>query len=209
MPAQPQPVRIEMVLDVICAASYIGYTRLAKAVAKHRASGGDVEFTFSPFQLAPEATGEGEPLLDALREVFGEEAAAHTTQVAADAVRDGLELNYDRAIATSTFGAHHLIAVASGQGKGEEAVERLFRAHFTDGLNIGDPAVLAALAEELGVIVREPAGAALQAELDRVRRLGVRGVPVFAFSAGPTVTGTQSEDFFRQILVKSSNSSVN
>jgi predicted DsbA family dithiol-disulfide isomerase len=194
-----------MTLDVICAASYIGYTRLAKAAARHRASGGKVEFTFSPFQLAPDATGEGEPL----RELFGEAGAAHTTQIAADALRDGLELNYERAIATGTFEAHHLIAVAEGQGKGEAAVERLFRAHFTDGLNIGDPAVLAALADELGVTVGESGGDALRAELARVRALGVRGVPVFTFNGGPAVTGALSEEAYLQILVTSGQESVN
>ncbi|MCX5203226.1 DsbA family oxidoreductase [Streptomyces sp. NBC_00237] len=209
MTTSQQPVRIDMTLDVICAASYIGYTRLAKAAVRHRASGGKVEFTFSPFQLAPDATGEGEPLLDALRELFGDAAAAHTTQIAADALRDGLELNYERAIATGTFEAHHLVAVAEGQGKGEAAVERLFRAHFTDGLNIGDPAVLATLADELGVTVVEPAGDALRAELDRVRALGVRGVPVFTFNGGPAVTGALSEEAYLQILVTSSQGSVN
>lgn len=46
-------------------------------------------------------------------------------------------------LASGTFEAHRLILMAGRQGLAEPMTERLFRAHFTDGLHIGDPQVLA------------------------------------------------------------------
>ncbi|MBC6462776.1 DsbA family oxidoreductase, partial [Actinomadura sp. HBU206391] len=65
---------------------------------------------------------------------FGEHVVAETQQAAADAVRDGVTLDYERAVAADTFEAHRLSASAAARGLTEPMVERLFRAHFTDGL---------------------------------------------------------------------------
>jgi predicted DsbA family dithiol-disulfide isomerase len=72
-------------------------------------------------------------------------------------------------------------------------VERLFRAHHTDELNIADEDTLAALAAETGVQWSGEGAEQTRAEIDRVRRAGVRGVPVFRFGDGPALTGAQSE----------------
>jgi predicted DsbA family dithiol-disulfide isomerase len=117
--------------------------------------------------------------------------------MAAAAVPDGLELHYERAIATGTFGAHCLVARAARQGLGEQAVERLFRAHFTDGLNIGDEETLAVLARELGVTA-DDAGIDQQVRegLRLVREAGVTSVPVIRFTDGPTFVGEQPEEVY-------------
>lgn len=57
--------------------------------------------------------------------------------------------------------------------------ERLFRAHFADGLHIGDPATRARLAAEVGITTGHVPSLEVRARLDRVRRLGITGVPVF------------------------------
>jgi predicted DsbA family dithiol-disulfide isomerase len=188
---------MQFVFDVICSASYQGYVRFLRAASQFRAEGGEVKVTFRPFELAPGATTEGEPLLEALAKRFGQEAIEHARSNAEAVAREGIELNYDKAIATGTFEAHRLIRQAAVQGRGEEMVERLFRAHFTDGLHVGDADTLAKLAVEVGVDWDADAGAEeLQAELTGVRRAGVRGVPVFIFDGGPTWVGAQAEDAY-------------
>ncbi|WP_101258535.1 DsbA family oxidoreductase [Streptomyces barkulensis] len=193
-------MKITMVLDVVCAHSYIAYTRLARVLRRHREGGGTAELEFRPFQLAPDAPDEPEPLLDALREAFGPGALESARRIAQAAAREGLDLRYERAVGANTFHAHRLIAQAAAQGRAEEMVERLFRAHFTDGLYLGDPGVLARLAEEAGVTVSEGGEAELRQELESVRALGVRAVPVFEFEGGPTLTGEQSEEAFAAAL---------
>ncbi|AJE43661.1 DsbA family oxidoreductase [Streptomyces nodosus] len=197
-------VRVRIALDVICVHSYLGYTRFTRAANRLRAEGHRVQVEFLPFELAPGAGTEGQPLLPVLEQVFGPQAVRQTLRFAEQVAADGLELHYERAVATGTFEAHRLIARAAQQGRAEQMVERLFRAHFTDGLHIGDRATLARLAGEVGVTLNDsdaeqPAAATapeterLQAELDRVRGLGVSGVPVFFIDGVPPLTGSQPE----------------
>lgn len=187
-------MKVELTMDVICAWSYMGYTRFQRAAARHRARGGEVEVAFRPFELAPGAPTDGFPLLDALRFAMGEGAPREAAKVAELARHDGLELNHGRAIATGTFEAHRLIAVASAQGRGEAMAERLFRAHFTDGLHIGDEGTLKGLAAEVGVTWSDDGADETRRELARVRAEGVSGVPVFRFEGGRALSGAQPED---------------
>ncbi|MFF7475512.1 DsbA family protein [Streptomyces sp. NPDC008092] len=203
-------VRVRIALDVICVHSYLGYTRFTRAADRLRAEGHRVQVEFLPFELAPGAGTEGQPLLPVLERVFGPQAVRQTLRFAEQLAAEGLDLHYERAVATGTFEAHRLIARAARQGRAEQMVERLFRAHFTDGLHIGDRATLARLAEEVGVTTDDsgpgPAAPAsetaaetaaeterLQAELDRVRGLGVSGVPVFFIDGVRPLTGSQPE----------------
>jgi predicted DsbA family dithiol-disulfide isomerase len=86
-------------------------------------------------------------------------------------------------------------------------VERLFRAHYTDGFNLADPAVLDRLAADLGVIgpgmSDDDSGAAhVRSELAAVRREGVTGVPVFIVD-GRALSGAQSQDVLLRALQRS------
>ncbi|MDK1474573.1 DsbA family protein [Streptomyces sp. 549] len=196
-----RPVTVEMVLDVICAASYIAFVRLERAVDRFRAEGGSVEVVFRPFQLAPDTEFGGKPLLEVLTGMFGDHVVAETEQAARDALNDGVTLDYHRAVAAGTFEAHRLVATAARQGLAEPMVARLFAAHFSDGLDIADPGTLAALADEVGVRPSEEGAAELRAELDRVRNLGVRSVPQVHIS-GISLPGTQLEVTYSQALAK-------
>jgi 2-hydroxychromene-2-carboxylate isomerase len=147
----PHSVKVQIVADVICSHSYLGYTRFARAANRLRAEGVAVEVEFLPFELAPGASSEGQPLLAVLEQTFGSQAVGGALAFAERAAREGLRFEYGKAIATGTFDAHVLIADAALQDKAEPMAERLFRAHFTDGLHIGDPATLARLAAEVGV----------------------------------------------------------
>ncbi|MEU6411591.1 DsbA family oxidoreductase [Microbispora sp. NPDC046933] len=184
---------MQFVMDVICAHSYLGYTRFARAADLLRAEGVQVTVEFLPFELAPGAPADGQPLLAVLEQTFDPQAAAGALVFAERAAREGLQFEYGKAIATGTFDAHRLIADAAHQDKAEPMAERLFRAHFTDGLHIGDPATLARLAAEVGVTTGHVPSREVRARLDGVRRLGITGVPVFLIENLPPLTGSQTE----------------
>ncbi|WP_146229134.1 DsbA family protein [Streptomyces sp. NWU339] len=186
--------RVEAVLDFVCVHCYIGFTRYARAVCRYRADGGTAETVLRPVQLRPDASPAGEPLIAVWSREHG---AAVTAQLAADTslgADDGLDLNFHRAVFTSTFDAHRLAAQASAQGKAEQMAERLFRGYFTDGLNIADPTVLARLAAETGVMTNGGGADAMHAELDRIRELDLPTPPVFLFPGGPALSGQVRED---------------
>lgn len=193
-------LRVEMVLDLICAASYLAWVRLERVLSELRAQGVRAELVFRPFRLAPDAGFDGEPLLRVLVDKFGKGVIAETAQAARDALDDGVILHYDRAVTADTFEAHRLVAVAARQGLAEPMVSRLFRAHFADGLNIADRAVLDALAAETGVTQTGGAEGELRSELDRTRARGIRSVPVVLVARGPSLAGVQTETRYRAVL---------
>lgn len=190
--------RVEVVLDFVCVHSYLGFTRFRRAVEAHRRTGGEVEVRFAPFQLRPDASPDGEPLFELHARERGESVAR---EIAASSIgeQDGLRLHFRRAIFTNTFEAHRLLAAASEQGSGEVMAERLFRAYFTDGLNIADPPTLTALADEVGVAAPVGGADSLRAELGRVRALGIDMPPVFRFPSG-AITGSGEFERFRAAL---------
>ncbi|WP_331760425.1 DsbA family oxidoreductase (plasmid) [Streptomyces sp. NBC_01471] len=192
--------RVELVLDIICLHSHIGYARFARAAERFRADGGRLDVVFRPFQVNPTAAEAGEPLLDVLRRQFGPGFGQDTEGLAAMGAADGVELNYDRAVYSNTFQAHRLIAQASAQGLGEPMVERLFRAYATEGLNVGDPATLDTLAAEVGVVLRDGGDDALRADLEEVRSQGISSVPYFVFDGRTAFSGSQPEETYLAAL---------
>ncbi|WP_344976411.1 DsbA family oxidoreductase [Streptosporangium fragile] len=192
-------MKVEIYSDVVCPWCYIGHARFARAVERYRAKGGEVEVEFRPFQLMPDAESTGELTRVWGAKKFGgaERAAQMFERVRGVAAEDGLVLDFDHAIHANTFDAHRLIQLAVEQGKGEEALYALFRAHFTDGLDVGSREVLAKLAADIGVeadLDGADGAAAVQEQLARARALGVSSVPLFLFEGQFAVSGAQPED---------------
>ncbi|MEV0613149.1 DsbA family oxidoreductase [Nonomuraea sp. NPDC050404] len=193
-------MKVEIFSDVVCPWCYIGHVRFTRAAERFRAKGGTLEVTMRPFQLNPDATSDGEPLIPALERKFGPQATQMVERVIDAARAEGLELNYDRAVNAGTFEAHRLIEVATGQGRGREMAERLFRAYFTEGHNVADHAVLDKLATEAGVKDSGEGAEEVREQLARARSLGISGVPLFLFEGKYAVSGAQPEDAFADAI---------
>ncbi|OPF71569.1 dithiol-disulfide isomerase [Streptomyces antioxidans] len=183
------PHRVEVVLDFACVHCYIGFTRYARALRQYRDQGGAAETVFRPFQLRPDASPAGEPLVEVWARERGAAVAAELAADTSFGAADALALDFRRAVFTNTFDAHRLVARAAAQGTGERMAERLFRAYFADGLNIADPGTLARLAAETGVTDTGGGADELRAELARVRALGLPAPPVLRFADGTTLSG--------------------
>ena len=92
-------------------------------------------------------------------------------------------------------------------GRGEEMVERLFRAQQVEALRVDDPAVLARLAAEVGVPASTPAedeedAAAVFADLEEAAAIGVSGVPFFVLDRRFAVAGAQSAELLGRALAQ-------
>ncbi len=202
-------MEIEIYADVVCPWCYIGKRRLEQALA---AFDGEVTVRYRPFQLDPAPVPESRPLTDALAAKFGgadrvREMFTHTTAVAAG---DGLELRFDRAVAANTFDAHRLVWFADSRGLAGELVEALYRAYFTDGVDLGSRVALATIADGVGLDETEVRNfldsangvAEVRAELATARELGVSSVPTFVFAGKYAVTGAQDPETLRGALVE-------
>nr|WP_055501334.1 DsbA family protein [Nonomuraea pusilla] len=104
--------------------------------------------------------------------------------------------------------AHRLIALAyesGGSALQDAVVERVFRAHFVDVVDIGDPAVLARLAEEAGfadgpALLAAGAGEALLRELLLVgKAIGVTTSPTIVAN-GIALAGAQPPAVIAEFL---------
>ncbi|MGW5670199.1 DsbA family oxidoreductase [Micromonospora sp. NPDC003776] len=191
-------MEIEIYADVVCPWCWIGKRRLEQALESYD---GEVTVRYRPFQLDPTPVTEPKPLIEALGAKFGgrdqaEGMAAHVTRVAAGA---GIDMHFDRAVAANTFEAHRLVRFATERGRAAELVERLYRAHFQDGIDVGSKDALVTLATEVGLDEAEARDylesnlgrREVAADLSAAHQLGVSSVPTFVLAGKYAVTGAQ------------------
>ncbi|MDF1608964.1 DsbA family oxidoreductase [Hoeflea sp. YIM 152468] len=194
---------IDIVSDVMCPWCYIGKRRLEAALDEVSAEM-HVDLRWRPYQLDPTLPKQGKDRQQYLEDKFGgpEGADQAYAAVRAAGADEAIAFAFDKIpVSANTLDAHRLIrwAGALGPAVQDEVVERLFKAYFEDGKNIGDDAVLIEAAEQAGlerpVVERLLAGdadrAAVSAEIDQARQMGVTGVPCFIIDTKYAVVGAQ------------------
>jgi predicted DsbA family dithiol-disulfide isomerase len=195
-----QEGRLDVVSDAICPWCWIGKHQLERALAFVAPE--DLRFTvhWRAFQLNPNLPREGVDRLAYRAMKFGsfERAAERDAEVAAAGARVGLSFRHDLIARTpNTLAAHRLIRFADREGVQNAVVEALFRAYFTEGRDIGDPAELAACAASTGLnphaveglLASEEDAAAVLGEDAAARSAGVNGVPSFFLDGRHLFTG--------------------
>ena len=200
----PKTLLIEIASDVVCPWCYIGKRRLEKALASLK---GEVEarIEWLPFQLNPDMPAGGVARADYRRAKFGslEKGKALDARVAQEGAGEGIAFAFERMQRTpNTIAAHQLIDLAQKQDKGNAVVDALFRAYFEEAKDIGDVEVLKGIAEREGVTgwpEKENTGEVKEKE-ERVRDLGISGVPTFIFERRSGVSGAYPPDQLAQII---------
>jgi predicted DsbA family dithiol-disulfide isomerase len=195
---------IEVASDVVCPWCYIGKRRLEKALEALKGEY-DVRIEWLPFQLNPGMPEGGMARADYRRQKFGSVEKARTldARVAQEGAGEGIAFAFDRMQRTpNTVAAHRLIDLAQKQGKGEAVVDALFRAYFEEARDIGDAAVLAGIATSAGVenwpgAVDVPHVAQQE---ERVRDLGISGVPTFIFNKATGISGAYPPEMLVQAV---------
>lgn len=139
-------MKVEFTHDIACVWSALGYARFQRAAEEYRAGGGELEVVFRPYRTAGSSAGTS-PGSGHFQLV----PPARAEQIARAAAADGLVVKLDRIVPARTAHAHRLIALAADHGAAEDMAARLYRAYFTDGLDIADANVLRGLAHTIGV----------------------------------------------------------
>lgn len=175
---------IDVVSDVICPWCFIGKRRLEKALSLLKR---DVRVVWRPFQLNPQMPPQGIERRAYRTAKFGswERSLALDAQVAAAGKGEGIEFAFEKMTRTSnTLDAHRLVWLAQKLDVQDVVVESLFRAYFTDGLDLNDHATLVGLAAKAGVdaeriLVGDEGRAEVLKEEARYKSRGVNSVPSF------------------------------
>ncbi|GGN81275.1 DSBA oxidoreductase [Actinoplanes lobatus] len=192
---------IQVWSDVVCPWCYIGKRRLENALD---AFDGPATVTYRAYQLDPAPVPAPLPIKQVMTEKFGGPARAEQifAQVTAIGASEGLNLDFDRAIAANTFAAHRLIAWAQTQDRQADMLDALQRAHFTDGIDIGSLPALAAVAGLIGLdgtaaltYLESDAGSkAVRIDIEEARALRISSVPNFVIDGKYQVQGAQETE---------------
>lgn len=207
--SQQQPVRIDVVSDVVCPWCFIGKHRLEKALAMR--PGVPVEVHWRPYFLNDwiprEGISRGEYLTTKFGSVDRYKGIAQRVGAAAAAVG----LTYDASKMKrqpNTLDCHRLIRWAGGIGKAAEMKQRLMDLYFTEGADLTNRAVLVQAAADVG-LDPEDIRAALDsdqdvAEIERealsAKEAGIQGVPMFIFGGKFAVSGAQEPEYLAEAI---------
>lgn len=213
-----EKIQVEIWSDVQCPFCYIGKRQFERALEAFE-DRDKVEVTWRSYQLDPELNPlPGESIYAYLARRKGmsvEQSKQMHDRVARSAAAVGLDYQFDRMVVANSLGAHRLIQAAKVQGLGDVAEERLFRAYFTEGQDLGDPKVLGHLADDIGLAEASEAlddtdgswAARVIDEASEAVALGSTGVPFFVFQRQYSVTGAQGTEAFLKVLEKVSRES--
>lgn len=204
-------MKIEIWSDFVCPFCYIGKRNLDAAIRQFKLENGQdtpIEIVYRSFELDTNAQKDGNlPAKEMLMKKYGlsaERATLTLEDLTKTAKNAGLEYHMDCTIQTNTLDAHRLLQFAKQQGYADVLTERLFKAHFTEGLHIGDKNVLLELALEVGLMVDEVIqvldGKSYQDEVrfdeKSAHDLGINGVPYFLIDGKVAIYGAQPSESF-------------
>ncbi len=178
--------------DYACPYCYIGENRLKEAI-EELGKENEIELVMKAFQLDPRAPQKSNgPTLDRFAAKYGiskEKAAVQIESISEMGRRDGLTFNYATTRFTNTMDAHRLTKYAYTKDKqiANRLIEGLFKAYFSDNLELADREVLVKVAVSSGLTKTETDellnSKILEEEVildqQEVARYGINGVPFF------------------------------
>jgi len=196
-------MRIDFYADTVCPWCYVAMRRLRSALPMRPQYAPQVRWR--PFELNPELPIAGMERAQylAARVADFERVKEGETALAAIGKSVGIEFRFDLiARVPNSRRSHLLIAHAARRGRQNELEERLLRAYFEEGRDIGDIDELVHLGVDCGLadaeirsalVLRTGQDAIVAAERHAVS-LGLTGVPAFVFNGVYAICGVQEVD---------------
>ncbi|MEG1586137.1 MAG: DsbA family oxidoreductase [Bacteroidales bacterium] len=209
-------MKIEIWSDIVCPFCYIGLKRLEEALEAYPEKD-SVEIRFRSYLLAPHYRPEGETDVYAYMAkkngLTVEEARTRYQQITEIAAGEGLTFHFDKAVPCNTVMAHQLLHLARKENVQLALEKRFFAAYFTEGKNLNNPEVLAAICREVGIDAQKALAVcngdqyirAINDDIREASGLGVAGVPFFLFDQSLAVKGAQSAAFLTDIMMQLKN----
>jgi predicted DsbA family dithiol-disulfide isomerase len=206
-----QPVRIDVVSDVVCPWCFIGKRRLEKAIAL--TPGIPVEVHWRPYFLNDWIPREGIAREQYLTTKFGspERYKGIAQRVTAAAAEEGLVYaSAKMKRQPNTLDCHRLIRWAEGIGKSAAMKQRLMDLYFAEGADLTNHAVLVQAATDVGLDPNDVRAALesdqdveqIEREAQSAKEAGIEGVPCFIFGGKFAVSGAQSPEYLAEAIAR-------
>jgi predicted DsbA family dithiol-disulfide isomerase len=204
-----QPVRIDVVSDVVCPWCFIGKHRLEKALALRPDI--PVEVHYRPYFLNDWIPREGMSREQYLTTKFGsvDRYKGIAQRVGAAAKEEGLVYASDKMKRQpNTLDCHRLIRWAEAIGKAPEMKQKLMDLYFTQGADLTDRYTLVKAATDIGLdanqvtddLASDKDVAEIEAEALSAKEAGIEGVPCFIFGGKFAVSGAQSPEYLADAI---------
>lgn len=206
-------MRIDVWSDVVCPWCYLGKRRLEEAIDGLDFAD-ELEVRWRAFQLDPTADTAPKDLRTAIDRKYGPGSFdGMTTRLGALGDEVGIEYRFDLAQRVTSVPALMLVDwVEDELGRDAAAAlhDRLFRAYFTEGANIADPANLVDWAVEVGAD-RELAGEAVASgagregvarDLEAAADRQITGVPAFVIEDKHLIPGAQDVHTLQTMITR-------
>jgi predicted DsbA family dithiol-disulfide isomerase len=202
-------MRIDIYSDTICPWCYLGKRRFDLAVAARPQY--EPVVVWRPFELNPDVPVEGvdrETFMAAKMPDQARLEAAHV-ELERQGGSSGIRFRFDLiSRIPNTRRSHLLIAHAARRGLQAAVKDRIMRAYFEEGCDIGDPDELVRLGTEVGVSAAEARNALIlrvgQDGVVAAERhasvLGITGVPTYIFDGQYTISGAQEVGIFARVF---------
>jgi predicted DsbA family dithiol-disulfide isomerase len=204
-----QPVRIDVVSDVVCPWCFIGKHRLEEALKLKPDIA--VEVHWRPYFLNDWIPREGISREEYLTKKFGsvERYKGIAQRVGAAAAAEGLVYAVDKMKRQpNTLDCHRLIHWAETIGKAAEMKQKLMDLYFTQGADLTDRETLVKAAADVGLdadTARADLGtdkdvAHIEQEAQSAKETGIEGVPCFIFGGKFAVSGAQAPEYLAEAI---------
>ncbi len=204
-------MQIDVWSDYACPWCALGLARLNVALSDFE-HGNDVTVVHRSFELdrhAPASSpGTAEEAVARKYGMRPEQVRAGHAQLTAFGAEVGFTFDFERVRLGNTFDAHRLTRAARGTEWEESLVRHLFAAHFGEGRQLSDHAVLRGVARTVGLpedMTEEVLGGTayaseVRADEAAATELDVTGVPYFLIGGAWPVPGAQDVETLRVLL---------
>ncbi|MFI5528693.1 DsbA family oxidoreductase [Kitasatospora sp. NPDC051853] len=203
-------MKVEIWSDIACPWCFVGKRRFEQALDRFEGKDG-VEIVYRPYQLVPDAPATASPHREWLAERYGPQSVAMDARVTELGRTEGITFDFDTALHANTLLGHRLLHLAETEyGAEVQGVlkEALLKAHFSDGVDVGDRAALTDVAAAAGLdrdrvaayLAGDEGAEEVRAQIAEGRELGISAVPTFVFEGKWAVQGGQEADTFLRVL---------
>ncbi len=202
-------MRIDIYSDTVCPWCYLGKRRFDLAVATRPQY--EPAVVFRPFELNPDVPVEGVDRETYMAAKMPDQARLEQSHAELERQGEAIGIHFRFDLIgriPNTRRSHLLIAHAARRGLQAAVKDRIMRAYFEEGCDIGDTGELVRLAAEVGLSAAEARNAlVLRVGQDGVVAaerhaavLGITGVPTFIFDGQYTISGAQEVGIFARVF---------